>query len=105
MHIFLHDMRRKMQIGRSKIPNAADTPFCKVCCGLDKKNRIIIVGAGNLGQAIANYGDFERRGFEIIGIFDVNPNIVGTSVRGINIRSFSYILKSPLSRNLLFPMI
>ena len=55
--------------------------------GLDKKNRIIIVGAGNLGQAIANYSDFERRGFEIIGIFDVNPGIIGTSIRGVEVYS------------------
>lgn len=55
--------------------------------GLDRKNRIVIVGAGNLGQAIANYSDFERRGFEIIGIFDVNPNIIGTQIRGIEVRS------------------
>ena len=54
--------------------------------GLDKKNRIIIVGAGNLGQAIANYSDFERRGFEIIGIFDVNPELTGVEVAGIKIR-------------------
>ena len=55
--------------------------------GLDKKNRIVIIGAGNLGQAIANYADFERRGFEIIGIFDVNPSIIGTSIRGVTIHS------------------
>ena len=47
---------------------------------------MIIVGAGNLGQALANYVKFEKRGFKIKGIFDVNPNLVGKKVRGIEIR-------------------
>lgn len=54
--------------------------------GLDKKYNVIIIGAGNLGQALANYTDFERRGFYISGIFDVNPRLVGISIRGIEIR-------------------
>ena len=54
--------------------------------GLDKTYNMIIVGAGNLGQALANYVKFEKRGFKIKGIFDVNPNLVGKKVRGIEIR-------------------
>lgn len=41
--------------------------------GLDKKHNVIIIGAGNLGRAIANYANFEKRGFVITGIFDKNP--------------------------------
>ena len=41
--------------------------------GLDKTYHMIIIGAGNLGQALANYVKFEKRGFKIVGIFDVNP--------------------------------
>lgn len=55
--------------------------------GLDKKFNIIIIGAGNLGQAIANYKDFERRGFNLIGIFDNNPKLEGSSIRDIPISS------------------
>lgn len=55
--------------------------------GLDKNYSIIIVGAGNLGQALANYSDFERRGFFIKGIFDVNPRLIGLSIRGIEVKS------------------
>ena len=55
--------------------------------GLDKQHNIIIVGAGNLGQALANYVGFEKKGLLIKGIFDVNPRLVGNSVRGIEIRS------------------
>lgn len=54
--------------------------------GLDKSHNVIIIGAGNLGQAIANYGAFEKRGFIINGIFDVNPRLQGFTVRGIEIR-------------------
>lgn len=54
--------------------------------GLEKTHKIIIVGAGNLGQALANYTDFERKGFIIKGIFDVNPRLVGMTVRGIEIK-------------------
>ena len=36
--------------------------------GLDKTYNMIIIGAGNLGQALANYVKFEKRGFRIIGI-------------------------------------
>lgn len=53
--------------------------------GLDKQHNIIIVGGGNLGQALANYINFERQGFVIKGIFDVNPVLKGLSVRGIEI--------------------
>ena len=40
--------------------------------GLDRTHNMIIVGAGNLGQALANYVEFEKRGFKLVGIFDVN---------------------------------
>lgn len=54
--------------------------------GLEKMHKVIIVGAGNLGQALANYVDFEKKGFSIKGIFDVNPRLVGMTVRGIEIK-------------------
>ena len=54
--------------------------------GLDKVYNMVIIGAGNLGQALANYVKFEKRGFWIKGIFDVNPRLRGVSVRGIEIR-------------------
>ena len=53
--------------------------------GIDKKHNMIIVGAGNLGQAIANYSAFEKRGFVVKGIFDINPKLVGMTVRGIEV--------------------
>lgn len=54
--------------------------------GMNQKHNIIVIGAGNLGQALANYVKFEKRGFVIIGLFDVNPALKGVSVRGIHVR-------------------
>lgn len=53
--------------------------------GLNQKHNIIVVGAGNLGQALANYVKFEKLGFVIIALFDVNPALVGKEIRGIKI--------------------
>ena len=53
--------------------------------GVDRQHNLIIIGAGNLGQAIANYANFERRGFIIKGMFDINPRLIGRVVRGVEI--------------------
>lgn len=53
--------------------------------GLDKKHNLIIIGAGNLGQALANYMNFEKRGFFVKGIFDKKESIVGNDVRGMKV--------------------
>ena len=53
--------------------------------GLDQKHNIIIIGAGNLGQALANYVKFEKLGFVIIALFDVNPELKGKRVRDMPI--------------------
>ena len=54
--------------------------------GLDEKHNFVIIGAGNLGQALANYASFETSGFVLKGIFDVNPRLEGVTIRGIQIR-------------------
>ena len=54
--------------------------------GIDRNHNMVIIGAGNLGKAIVNYSDFEKRGFVIKGIFDNNPKIKGTKIRGIEER-------------------
>lgn len=48
--------------------------------GLNKIYKTVIVGAGNLGQAIANYSFFEKSGFIIKGMFDVNPKVIGLKI-------------------------
>ena len=53
--------------------------------GLDKQHNFIIIGAGNLGRALGNYMNFERRGFIFKGMFDQNPELVGRDVRGVKV--------------------
>lgn len=53
--------------------------------GVSKMFNTIIIGAGNMGQALANYSNFEKRGFKHIGIFDVNPKLVGKKIRNLEI--------------------
>lgn len=54
--------------------------------GINQNHNFIIIGAGNLGQALANYVSFEKRGFLLKGIFDINPDLIGTDIRGIQIQ-------------------
>ena len=56
--------------------------------GLNTTHYVIIIGAGHLGQALANYVKFEKLGFVITALFDVDPKLIGKDVRGIPI--FSY---------------
>lgn len=53
--------------------------------GLDRQHNFIIVGAGNLGRALGNYINFERRGFIFRGIFDQNPELLGMEIRGVRV--------------------
>lgn len=57
--------------------------------GLDHKHTMVIIGAGNLGQALANYMNFERRGFIIKGIFDRREEVIGKPVRNLEIQDIS----------------
>lgn len=57
--------------------------------GLEEEHPMIIVGAGNLGQALANYVEFDKMGFRLVGIFDINPVLEGIGVRGIEIKMIS----------------
>ena len=54
--------------------------------GLDKTHNFIIIGAGNLVQALANYASFERSGFILKSLFDLNPRLEGVSIRGVQVR-------------------
>ena len=54
--------------------------------GLDKEHFLILIGAGNLGQALLNYTNFSRRGFIFKGIFDHNPALHGIKIRDLEIR-------------------
>lgn len=55
--------------------------------GIDKGHRLIIIGAGHLGHALLQNFDFEKVGFQVDSAFDVSPELIGTSIRGVTIRS------------------
>lgn len=54
--------------------------------GIDRQHNFIIIGAGNLGRALGNYMNFERRGFIFCGMFDMAPDLIGKDVRGISVK-------------------
>ena len=53
--------------------------------GLDEQSPVIVVGLGNLGQALAKHGGFGDRGFPIVALFDIQPDIVGLQVGDLNV--------------------
>ena len=54
--------------------------------GLNHSHDFVIIGAGNLGKALGNYLNFERRGFIFKGMFDKNPELIGQKVRDVEIK-------------------
>lgn len=54
--------------------------------GLNQTWNVVIVGVGRLGQAIANYPGASDYQFQYVGLFDVNPALVGQQVRGLTVR-------------------
>jgi redox-sensing transcriptional repressor len=54
--------------------------------GLAESLPVVIVGAGNLGTALANYRGFGQRGFRFVALYDVSPSRIGTSINGIPVR-------------------
>ena len=59
--------------------------------GLDKGYKTIIMGAGNLGRALANHANFRKRGFNIIAIFDDNEKLEGKEIGGLKVRNTSHL--------------
>lgn len=57
----------------------------KKILGLDRVYNLIVVGGGNIGQALVNYTNFEKRGFVITAVFDVNPRLIGMTIRGVEV--------------------
>ncbi|MCD8327549.1 MAG: redox-sensing transcriptional repressor Rex [Ruminococcus sp.] len=53
--------------------------------GVDEKLKAILVGVGNIGTALATQINFQKRGFDLIGLFDVDEDIVGKEVNGIKV--------------------
>ena len=54
--------------------------------GIDEPMKAVMFGVGNLGRVVANNMDFKKLGFTLSGLFDVNPEIIGTEVAGMTVR-------------------
>lgn len=61
--------------------------------GLDKQYKMVIVGAGNLGQAIANHTYYYKAGFVVCGIFEINPRLVGIKINDIEVMDYENIVE------------
>ncbi len=68
--------------------------------GLEHEWPVVIVGAGNLGQALAGYGGFNERGFPVAGIVDIDPNKFDTVVGGVRVRPIAELAQIVTARNL-----
>ena len=55
--------------------------------GIDSGHRIIVIGAGHLGHALLQNFDFRKVGFRIDSAFDLSPDLIGTTINGVTIRS------------------
>mgnify|MGYP003346705672 FL=1 len=67
--------------------------------GLNHDWPIVIVGAGNLGQALANYGGFTERGFSIAGVFDTDESKIGGVVGGVRVRHLDELTQVVQAKN------
>ncbi|MBE6041427.1 MAG: redox-sensing transcriptional repressor Rex [Clostridiales bacterium] len=59
--------------------------------GLDREYKTVVVGVGNLGQAITNYTYYYKIGFNIMGLFDVNPKIIGNWINDVEVMDYSML--------------
>ena len=68
--------------------------------GLDQEYKMIIVGTGNLGQAIANYTHYYKAGFMVTAMFDVNPKLIGLRINDIEVLDYEqldgFLRKNPI---------
>ena len=67
--------------------------------GIQKPHNVIIIGAGHIGSALANYQNFENRGFHVIAVFDSDPEVIGTKVSDLTVLSDS-CMESFLKENI-----
>ena len=59
--------------------------------GLGREWRVIIVGAGKIGAALAQYHGFQQRGFSIVAAYDSNPEKIGRNLDGVVVRDITHL--------------
>ncbi len=81
------------QLGQRKVGYRTDDLYDTInkAMGLDKAWEVALVGAGNLGKALAVYQGFKKLGFKVVSIFDNDKSKIGRSWKGIKIRDIRYM--------------
>lgn len=68
--------------------------------GADHVHRLALVGAGNLGSAIANYDGLRQHGFHVTAIFDADPHKVGTRIGDIIVQHIDDLARTETDQNI-----
>ncbi len=68
--------------------------------GLTEDRAVVVIGVGNLGSALANYGGFGNRGFRIVGLYDADPAKIGKRVAGIAVRCITMLAEDAESTDI-----
>ncbi len=68
--------------------------------GLESPHHMAIIGAGHLGQALANYINFEKRDFIVKGIFDINPKVIGLIINEIEVQDIDKLYETVKKENI-----
>lgn len=77
------------------VPELART--LRVILGLDRRYRLVVIGAGKLGSALVRHGGFQERGFDIVAIFDNDPAKIGRAwdgLRTLDVRDLETVLEA-----------
>lgn len=61
--------------------------------GLGRSWRVVIVGAGKIGAALANYRGFQQRGFHVVAAYDTNPDKVGRTLDGVPVKDMANLAR------------
>lgn len=61
--------------------------------GLDQEYKMVVVGGGNLGQAIVNHTYYYKTGFVVTGIFEVDKDLIGTKINGVEVLDYENIVE------------
>ncbi|MEJ2868489.1 redox-sensing transcriptional repressor Rex [Actinomycetospora sp. OC33-EN08] len=73
--------------------------------GLTRSHAVALVGVGNLGHALAGYGGFAQRGFGVAALFDVDPELVGTTIAGVEVLDVAQIPRVCAARGVTIGMV
>ena len=65
----------------------------KKILGTDRVWPVVLVGCGNMGQALLGYRGFEKQGFELVGVVDIDPQVVGEEFQGLKVQHISNLAK------------